>query len=363
MASGDGPSRAAPGRRSSQQPPAARPVARRPGADGQQRPPGCTRPGRLRAAGPSWPGRWRYWERRWWSSGYWPRKAPRPPAGPGDDSRRRAPDPGRDVTRAAGRGQAGAAWISAVKERAGLPPPPRGSAQGTAALPRSRPVSLAIPAIGVHTSLIDLGLGPGPPSRSRPLPRQACRRPAGTTSGPPLASQARRSSRVTSTPTRVPACSSVSARYGPVTRSTSPAPTAPWPSSGSTPSTSTARTSFPTRQVYGPVSYAGTARHHLRRAIRLPDPPLPVQHRHLRRAHRLPGHKERVGLATATASGHRAATPAGPARPLDRRPGRKQMATCNTGFGGSGQSRNLLPNVISWPPGAICGLAGAESTA
>jgi hypothetical protein len=34
------------------------------------------------------------------------------------------------------------------------------AAPGTPALPRSRPVSLAIPAIGVHTGLIDLGLGP-----------------------------------------------------------------------------------------------------------------------------------------------------------------------------------------------------------
>ena len=61
-----------------------------------------------------------------------------------------------------GRGQAGTGWISAVKERAGLPPPPAAAAAaapGAAALPRSRPVSLAIPAIGVHTNLINLGLG------------------------------------------------------------------------------------------------------------------------------------------------------------------------------------------------------------
>ena len=61
-----------------------------------------------------------------------------------------------------GQGLAGAAWISAVPGRPGLPPPSAtaGAAPGTAALPRSRPVSLAIPAIGVHTNVIDLGLGP-----------------------------------------------------------------------------------------------------------------------------------------------------------------------------------------------------------
>ncbi|MGI8445911.1 MAG: hypothetical protein ACR2MP_01750, partial [Streptosporangiaceae bacterium] len=59
-----------------------------------------------------------------------------------------------------GRGQAGngAAWISAVRKRPGLPP--AGAAPRTPALPWSRPASLAIPAIGVHTKLIDLGLGP-----------------------------------------------------------------------------------------------------------------------------------------------------------------------------------------------------------
>jgi Sortase domain len=61
-----------------------------------------------------------------------------------------------------GWGLASAAWISAVRERPGLPPPPAAAGAGpsTAALPRSRPVSLAIPAIGVHTHLVDLGLGP-----------------------------------------------------------------------------------------------------------------------------------------------------------------------------------------------------------
>ena len=33
------------------------------------------------------------------------------------------------------------------------------------------------------------------------------------------------------------------------------------------------------------------------------------------------------------------------------------MATCSTGLGGSGQSRSLLPNEISWAAGAIRGLA------
>ena len=56
-----------------------------------------------------------------------------------------------------------AAWISAVRERPGLPPPPpaaAGATPSTPALPWSRPASLAIPAIGVHTNIIDLGLGP-----------------------------------------------------------------------------------------------------------------------------------------------------------------------------------------------------------
>ena len=59
-------------------------------------------------------------------------------------------------------GLASAAWISAVWGRPGLPPPPAtaGAAPSTPALSRSRPVSLAIPAIGVHTNVIDLGLGP-----------------------------------------------------------------------------------------------------------------------------------------------------------------------------------------------------------
>ena len=70
--------------------------------------------------------------------------------------------PGRTSPGQPGREQTGAAWISAVRARPGLPPPPAaaGAPPGTAALPRSRPVSLAIPAIGVHTNIINLGLGP-----------------------------------------------------------------------------------------------------------------------------------------------------------------------------------------------------------
>ena len=64
-----------------------------------------------------------------------------------------------------GRGKAGEAvgWIGALQERPGLPPPPTAVAAATPGLPvlpRSLPVALAIPVIGVHTNLIHLGLGP-----------------------------------------------------------------------------------------------------------------------------------------------------------------------------------------------------------
>ena len=78
-----------------------------------------------------------------------------PPAGPLTPARTSPGQPGRR--------QAGAAWISAIGERPGLPPPAAaaaGAAPSAPALPWSRPVSLAIPAIGVHTKIINLGLGP-----------------------------------------------------------------------------------------------------------------------------------------------------------------------------------------------------------
>jgi hypothetical protein len=49
------------------------------------------------------------------------------------------------------------------------------SAPATPALPRSRPVSLAIPAIGVHTGLIDLGLGPDNTLQVPPLTQAGVR--------------------------------------------------------------------------------------------------------------------------------------------------------------------------------------------
>jgi hypothetical protein len=79
-----------------------------------------------------------------------------PAAGPLTPARTSPGQPERALARGA------AAWISAVRGRPGLPPPAAaaGAAPSTPALPRSRPASLAIPAIGVHTHLIDLGLGP-----------------------------------------------------------------------------------------------------------------------------------------------------------------------------------------------------------
>jgi len=66
-------------------------------------------------------------------------------------------------------GPATALWAS-VRSSPGLPPPAAsGSAAAARALPRSRPVSLAIPAIGVHTNLINLGLGPGRTLQVPPL--------------------------------------------------------------------------------------------------------------------------------------------------------------------------------------------------
>jgi hypothetical protein len=97
--------------------------------------------------------------------------APAPPRNLGT-----IPAPGSVTPATPSRGQA-AAWIGAVPGRPGLPPPPAAakSAPGTAALPRSRPVSLAIPAIGVRTSLIDLGLGPDRTLQVPPLTQAGVR--------------------------------------------------------------------------------------------------------------------------------------------------------------------------------------------
>ena len=62
----------------------------------------------------------------------------------------------------------GTLWASA-RNSVALPPLPVTAGSGTAGLPRSQPVSLAIPAIGVHTNLIDLGLGPGRTLQVPPL--------------------------------------------------------------------------------------------------------------------------------------------------------------------------------------------------
>jgi len=73
--------------------------------------------------------------------------------------------------------EAGAAWTGAEPGRPGLPPPPAaaGTAPGTPVLPWSRPVSLAIPAIGVHTNMIDLGLGPDGTLQVPPLTQAGVR--------------------------------------------------------------------------------------------------------------------------------------------------------------------------------------------
>ena len=87
---------------------------------------------------------------------------PAPPRDLGTIPAARPLAPARTSPGQPGRRQAGAAWISAVGERPGLPPPPAaaGATPSTPALPWSRPASLAIPAIGVHTKIINLGLGP-----------------------------------------------------------------------------------------------------------------------------------------------------------------------------------------------------------
>ena len=54
------------------------------------------------------------------------------------------------------------------------------------------------------------------------------------------------------------------------------------------------KASFPDPAGLRPRRLRRAARHYLRRALRLPDPPLPIQHRHLRHAHQLPGSKERI---------------------------------------------------------------------
>ena len=86
------------------------------------------------------------------------------PAPPGDLGTIPAPD-ARPAQNAA------ASWVGAAPgQPAGLPPPAQAdTAASTLALPRSRPVSVAIPAIGVHTKLIDLGLGPGNTLQVPPL--------------------------------------------------------------------------------------------------------------------------------------------------------------------------------------------------
>ena len=74
-----------------------------------------------------------------------------------------------------GQAQAGVA-ISGVQGGFGLRRPPAAAgAAATPALPYSRPVSVAIPAIGVNTSLIKLGLGPGHTLQVPPLTQAGVR--------------------------------------------------------------------------------------------------------------------------------------------------------------------------------------------
>ena len=125
--------------------------------------------GRPRAVWAAWPGRWRCWEWRCWSPGYCPSNMPQPRRG----TWARFPPPGlRPPTSPGqpGQAQAGVASISAVWGGSGLRPPlAAAGAAATPALPYSRPVSVAIPAIGVNTNLIELGLGPGHTLQVPPL--------------------------------------------------------------------------------------------------------------------------------------------------------------------------------------------------
>jgi Sortase domain len=102
---------------------------------------------------------------------------PAPPRALGTIPARGSPAPASTSPGRPGREQAGAAWIGAVQGNPGLPPPAptAGAAPRTPALPWSLPVALAIPAIGVHTNVIDLGLGPDRTLQVPPLTRTGVR--------------------------------------------------------------------------------------------------------------------------------------------------------------------------------------------
>jgi hypothetical protein len=96
--------------------------------------------------------------------------APAPPRDLGTIPAPGSPAPAPASPRQPGQAQAGAASISAVREGSALRPPPAAAgAAATPALPYSRPVSVAIPAIAVNTNLIELGLGPGHTLQVPPL--------------------------------------------------------------------------------------------------------------------------------------------------------------------------------------------------
>ncbi len=104
-----------------------------------------------------------------------------PPAPPRDLGTIPAPGPvtpARTAPRPPGPGPAGeaaarasAARASAAREHPGLPPVPPAADPGPSplALPWSPPASLAIPAIGVHTTMVDLGLDRGHTLQVPPL--------------------------------------------------------------------------------------------------------------------------------------------------------------------------------------------------
>jgi hypothetical protein len=78
--------------------------------------------------------------------------------------------PGQAVPGQAVPGQAGARWLAVTGTSSGPPPPPAVvRAPRALALPYSRPLSVAIPVIGVDASLLDLGLGPGRTLQVPPL--------------------------------------------------------------------------------------------------------------------------------------------------------------------------------------------------
>ena len=144
-----------------------------------------------------------------------------------------------------------------------------------------RPTALVIPAIGVRTRLIRLGVtanGRAAGTRQHGRGRLVHRKPAARRAPGPLSSPA------TSTPLAGPACSSGCASCGPAILSTSSAATPAWRCSRSPPCSTVLKSEFPTDDGVRPSAQRPAQAHHLRRHLRPGDRPLPEQRHRLRRA-------------------------------------------------------------------------------